>query len=130
MPTKEEIIEAISNMTILELSDLIKAMEERFGISAQVPLSAIPLQGQVQPQVAQAQPQEEEKTEFDVILTNIGDKKIQVIKEVRAITQLGLKESKDLVESAPKPIKQGVSKEEAEEIKKRLEAAGATVEIK
>jgi len=120
---KEEIIKAIEGMNILELSELVKGLEDKFGVQAVVP------QG-----VAQASPVEEkakeEKTEFDVILSEIGSKKIQVIKEVRKLTTLGLKEAKDLVEQAPKPIKQSVSKEEALKVKETLEAAGAKVEVK
>ena len=124
--SKEELIEYISNMTVLELSELVKALEEKFGVSATMvaPVAA------AAPTAAVEEEKKEEKTEFDVILAEIGDKKIQVIKEVRAITGLGLKEAKELVDSAPKPIKSGVSKEEAEEIKKKLEAVGAKVEIK
>ncbi len=124
--TKEEVIEFISNMTVLELSEFIKELEEKFGVSAAAPVAAV---AAAAPAAAEAAPAEE-KTEFDVILTGVAGNKIQVIKEVRAITNLGLKEAKELVESAPKPIKEGVSKEEAEELKKRLEEAGATVEIK
>ncbi len=124
--TKEEVIEFISNMTVLELSEFIKELEEKFGVSAAAPVAAV---AAVAPAGAETAPVEE-KTEFDVILTGVSGNKIQVIKEVRAITNLGLKEAKELVESAPKPVKEGVSKEEAEELKKRLEGAGATVEIK
>lgn len=120
---KEDVIAFISNMTVLELSELVKELEDKFGVTAAAPVAV------AAPTAAAAAP-EEEKTEFDVILTNAGDKKIQVIKEVRAITSLGLKEAKDLVEGAPKPVKEGVSKEEAEKIKKQLEEAGGTVEIK
>src|SRR5690606_19183236 len=125
--TKEEILEAIEKMTVLELAELVKALEERFGVSAAVPVAAAvaaPAAG-----AAQAA-EEEEKTEFDVILASAGAKKIQVIKVVREITGLGLKEAKDLVDGAPKPVKEGVSKDEAEQIKAKLEEAGATVEIK
>ncbi|MGQ9622568.1 MAG: 50S ribosomal protein L7/L12 [Candidatus Caldatribacteriaceae bacterium] len=125
--TKEEIIEAIEKMTVLELAELVKALEEKFGVSAAMPVAqvAAPAAG------AQAQaPVEEEKTEFDVILKSAGAQKLQVIKEVRAITGLGLKEAKDLVDNPPKPVKEGISKKEAEEIKAKLEAAGAEVEIK
>jgi large subunit ribosomal protein L7/L12 len=120
---KEDVIAFISNMTVLELSELVKELEDKFGVTAAAPVAV------AAPTAAAAAPAEE-KTEFDVILTNAGDKKIQVIKEVRAITSLGLKEAKDLVEGAPKPVKEGVSKEEAEKIKKQLEEAGGTVEIK
>lgn len=125
--TKEEVIEFISNMTVLELSEFIKELEDKFGVSAAAPVAAV---AAAVPGAAAEVAPAEEKTEFDVILTGISGNKIQVIKEVRAITNLGLKEAKELVESAPKPVKEGVSKEEAEELKKRLEEAGATVEIK
>lgn len=124
--TKEDVIEFISNMTVLELSELVKDLEEKFGVKASAPVMAVA--GAV-PAQAEAQPVEEQ-TEFSVILTAVGDKKINVIKEVRAITSLGLKEAKDAVENLPSTIKEGVSKEEAEKIKKQLEEAGATVEIK
>jgi len=124
----EELIKSIEQMNVLELSQLIKALEERFGVSA----SAVPVMAGAIPQAGAAQvvKTEEEKTTFTVVLTSSGANKIAVIKEVRAITNLGLKEAKDLVDSCPKPVKEGVSKEEAEEIKKKLEAAGATVELK
>jgi large subunit ribosomal protein L7/L12 len=123
--SKEDVIDFISNMTVLELSLLIKELEDKFGVSAAAPvaMAAAPAAGG---DVAAA----EEKTEFDVILLSAGDKKIGVIKEVRAITSLGLKEAKDLVEGAPSPIKEGVSKDEAADIKAKIEAAGGTVEIK
>jgi large subunit ribosomal protein L7/L12 len=123
--TKADVIEFISNMTVLELSELIKEMEDKFGVSAAAPMAmmAAPMAGGEAAAV-------EEKTEFDVILTSHGDKKIQVIKEVRAITGLGLKEAKDLVEGVPKPVKEAVSKEEAQKIKEQLESAGAQAEIK
>ena len=124
----EEIIQAIEQMTVLELSQLVKALEERFGVTAApVAVAAAPAAGAA---AAAAAPAEEEKTEFDVILLDAGPNKIQVIKVVRELTQLGLKEAKDLVEAAPKPVKQGVSKQEAETIKQKLEAVGAKVEIK
>ncbi len=124
----EEIIHAIEQMTVLELSQLVKALEERFGVTAApVAVAAAPAAGAAP---AAAAPAEEEKTEFDVILSDVGPNKIQVIKVVRELTQLGLKEAKDLVEAAPKPVKQGVSKQEAETIKQKLEAVGAKVEIK
>ncbi|HHZ03765.1 MULTISPECIES: 50S ribosomal protein L7/L12 [Acetomicrobium] len=126
--TKEEIIKAIEEMTVLELSELVKALEDRFGVSAAAPvamMAAAPAAGG-----AGAAAEEEEKTEFDVILKSVGANKINVIKVVREITSLGLKEAKDLVDGAPKPVKEGVSKEEAEEIKKKLEEAGAEVEVK
>ena len=123
--SKEEIIEAIGGMTVLELSDLIKAIEEKFDVKASAPVVvAAPIAGG-----AAAAPAEE-KTEFDVVLTTAGDKKIQVIKVVRSITGLGLKEAKDLVEGTPKAVKEGIAKEEAEKFKKELEEVGATVEIK
>ena len=123
--SKEDVIDFISNMTVLELSLLIKELEDKFGVSAAAPvaMAAAPVAGG---DVAAA----EEKTEFDVILLSAGDKKIGVIKEVRAITSLGLKEAKDLVEGAPSPIKEGVSKDEAADIKAKIEAAGGTVEVK
>jgi large subunit ribosomal protein L7/L12 len=127
--TKEEVIEFISNMTVLELSQFIKELEEKFGVTAAAPIAAVAaVAGAAAPQ-AEAKA-EEEKTEFDVILAEVGANKINVIKVVREITGLGLKEAKDLVESVPKPIKTGVSKAEAEEIKKKLEEVGAKVEIK
>jgi large subunit ribosomal protein L7/L12 len=123
--TKEDVIEFIANMSVLELSELVKEMEEKFGVSAAAPV-AVAVGGPAEGGGAA----EEEKTEFDVILTTFGDKKIQVIKEVRAITGLGLKEAKTLVDEVPKPVKEGVTKEEAEKIKSQLEEAGAQVEIK
>ena len=123
--TKDQVIEFISNMSVLEMSDLVKEMEEKFGVSAAAAAVAAPAAAS-----GDAAAPAEEKTEFDVILTSIGEKKINVIKEVRAITGLGLKEAKEAVESAPKAIKEGVPKEEAEEIKKKLEEAGASAEIK
>ena len=123
--TKEDVIEFISNMTVLELSELIKELEEKFGVSAAAPV-AMMAAGPAGEGAAQA----EEKTEFDVIMTAFGDKKIQVIKEVRAITGLGLKEAKELVESVPKAIKEGVGKDEAAKIQAQLEEAGAQVEVK
>ncbi|MBK3332400.1 50S ribosomal protein L7/L12 [Persephonella atlantica] len=123
--SKEEIKEAIKNMTVLELAELVKELEEEFGVSAAAMVAAAPAAG-----AAGGAAAAEEKTEFDVILQSPGDKKINVIKVVREITGLGLKEAKELVDSAPKPIKEGVSKEEAEQIKAKLEEAGATVEVK
>ena len=120
----EEIIAAIEKMTILELNDLVKAMEEKFGVSAAAPVAAGGAAA------AAAAPAEEEKTEFDVVLKDIGSEKIKVIKVVREITGLGLKEAKDAVESAPKTLKEAVSKEDAEKIKEKLAEVGATVEIK
>ncbi len=122
----DKFISYIENMTVLDLSKLVKALEDRLGVTAAAPM-AVAAAG---PAVADTAEPAEEKTEFDVMLTGIGDKKIAVIKEVRAITSLGLKEAKELVESAPKAVKEGVSKDEAEEIKTKLEAAGATVELK
>jgi large subunit ribosomal protein L7/L12 len=123
--SKEDVIEYISNMTVLELSEFVKELEEKFGVSAAAPVAV----GAAEP-AAQAQEEVAEKTEFDVILSAVGDKKIQVIKVVRAITALGLKEAKAVVDGAPTPIKEGVSKDEAESIKGQLEEAGATAEIK
>ncbi len=123
--TKEDVIEYISNMTVLELSEFVKELEEKFGVTAAAPV-AVAAAGPAE-QAAEAAP---EKTEFDVILTAAGDKKIQVIKAVRTITGLGLKEAKALVDGAPAPVKEGVSKDEAEQIKAQLEEAGATVEVK
>lgn len=124
--SKDDVIDFISNMTVLELSELVKELEDKFGVSAAAPVAvaAGPAAGGGDAGAA------EEKTEFDVILTSIGDKKIGVIKEVRGITALGLKEAKELVESAPAPIKEGVAKDEAEDIKAKIEAAGGSVEIK
>lgn len=123
--TKEDVIEFISNMSVLELSELIKEFEEKFGVSAAAPV-AVAAAGAAPAEAAAA----EEKTEFDVILTGAGDQKIKVIKEVRAITSLGLKEAKSLVEDAPQPLKEGVTKEEAEEIKGKIEAVGGAIEVK
>ncbi|MBE0447951.1 MAG: 50S ribosomal protein L7/L12 [Actinobacteria bacterium] len=123
--TNDEIIEAIKSMTVLELNDLVKTIEETFGVTAAAPVAVAAAPG-----AAVAAAPEEEKTSFDVILSSAGDKKIQVIKEVRAITGLGLKEAKDLVDSAPKPVKEGITKGEAEKIKAQLEGAGATTELK
>jgi large subunit ribosomal protein L7/L12 len=122
--TKEDVIDFIANMSVLELSVLIKELEDKFGVSAAAPV-AVATAG---PVVAEAAV--EEKTEFDVILTSAGDQKIKVIKEVRAITGLGLKEAKDLVEGAPQTVKEGVSKDEAAAIKKQIEEAGGAIEIK
>jgi len=123
--TKDQLIEAIKGMSVLELSEMVKALEEEFGVSAAAPMAVA-----AAPAVAAAAEPEEEKTQFDVVLAAFGDQKIQVIKVVRALTGLGLKEAKEVVEGAPKPIKEGVTKDEAEEAKKQLEEAGATVEIK
>lgn len=124
--TKEDVIEFISNMTVLELSELIKEFEDKFGVTAAAPVA---FAGPAAGGDAGGAPAEEQ-TEFNVVLTSAGDKKIQVIKEVRAITSLGLKEAKELVEGAPQPVKEGISKEEAEEIKTKIEAAGGSAEIK
>ncbi|MCK4604134.1 MAG: 50S ribosomal protein L7/L12 [Deltaproteobacteria bacterium] len=125
--SKEDVIEFISNMTVLELSELVKELEDKFGVSAAAPV-AVAAGGAVAGEGGGAPA--EEQTEFDVVLVEFGDQKIKVIKEVRAVTSLGLKEAKDLVESAPKPIKEGVSKDEAEKIKEQVESVGAKVEIK
>ena len=125
--TKEDVIEFIASMSVLDLSELIKEMEEKFGVSAAAPVA---MMAAGMGDAAGGAEAAEEKTEFDVILTAFGDKKIQVIKTVRAITSLGLKDAKDLVDGAPKPVKEGVDKEEAEKIKAQLEEAGAQVEIK
>jgi len=122
--TKDEIKEAIKSLSVLELSEMVKELEEEWGVTAAaqaVAVAAAP---------AEAAPQEEEKVEFDIVLTGVGEKKIQVIKVVRQVTSLGLKEAKEVVDSAPKAVKEKVSKEEAEEIKKKLEEVGATAEIK
>ena len=121
----EALISTIETLSVLELNDLVKALEEKFGVSA----APVAVAGAAAPAAAAAAPAEE-KTEFDVILTGAGSNKIAVIKEVRAITGLGLKEAKDLVEGAPKPLKEALPKEEAEKIKKQIEAAGGTVELK
>jgi large subunit ribosomal protein L7/L12 len=127
MATKEEILDSIANMTVLELSELLKEFEEKFGVTAAAPVAAV---AAAPGGPAEAAPAEEEKDEFDVILTAAGDKKIQVIKEVRSLTSLGLKEAKDLVDGAPKPVLEHVTKEEADKAKGQLEGAGATVELK
>jgi large subunit ribosomal protein L7/L12 len=124
--TKQAVIDFIANMTVLELSEMVKELETKFGVSAAAPVAMMAAAGPAGDAGAAAV----EKTEFDVILTTAGDKKIQVIKEVRAITGLGLKEAKDLVDGAPKPVKEGVPKEEAQKIKAQLEGAGAQVELK
>ena len=123
--TKDQVVDFIANMSVLEMSELVKEMEEKFGVSAAAAAVAAPAAGG-----GESEAVTEEKTEFDVILTSFGEKKINVIKEVRSITGLGLKEAKEAVESAPKAIREGVSKEEAEEVKKKLEEAGASTEIK
>ena len=117
------ILEEIKSLTIIELADLVKAVEEEFGVSAAAPVGVVAVAGAAAPVV-------EEKTEFDVILTGFGDKKLNVIKAIREITGLGLKEAKDMVEGCPKAVKEGVSKDDADKLKAELEAAGATVEIK
>jgi large subunit ribosomal protein L7/L12 len=126
MATKEEILDSIANLTVLELSELLKEFEEKFGVTAAAPVAAFaaPAGGGAAPEAV------EEQDEFDVVLTAAGDKKIQVIKEVRALTNLGLKEAKDLVDSAPKAVIEKASKEDAEKAKAQLEAAGASVELK
>ncbi len=123
--SREEILNAVAEMSVLELSELIKDMEEKFGVSAAAVAVAAPAGGG-----AAADGAAEEQTEFDVVLASFGEKKVGVIKAVRAMTGLGLKEAKDLVESAPTPVREGVTKDEAEEAKKQLEEAGATVEVK
>ncbi len=122
--TKDELIEAIKGMTVLELSEMVKALEEAFGVSAAAPMAAAPVAGAAPVEAV------EEQTQFDVVLTAFGDQKIQVIKVVRALTGLGLKEAKDAVEGVPTALKEAVTKDEAEEAKKQLEDAGASVEIK
>jgi|TARA_B100000470_G_scaffold63046_1_gene47851 large subunit ribosomal protein L7/L12 len=122
--TKEDVVSFIDNMTVLEMSEFVKELEDKYGVTAAAPAVAMAAPA------AGGEAAAEEKTEFDVILTAIGDKKIQVIKEVRTITGLGLKDAKDLVEAAPKAIKEGVKKEEAEEIQKKIEEVGGTVEVK
>ena len=122
---KEELLETIANMTVLEVVELVEAMEEKFGVSAAMTaVAAAPAAA------AEAAPEEEEQTEFDVVLTSFGSTKVGVIKAVRALTSLGLKEAKDLVESAPAPIREAVTKDEAEEARKQLEEAGASVEVR
>ncbi|MBF0200725.1 MAG: 50S ribosomal protein L7/L12 [Desulfamplus sp.] len=124
--TKDDIVEFIANMTVLELSELVKELEEKFGVSAAAPVAM----AAAMPAAGEAAAAAEEQTEFDVILESAGDKKIGVIKEVRAITGLGLKEAKALVDECPKPVKEGISKEDAEKIKEQLEGAGAQITIK
>jgi large subunit ribosomal protein L7/L12 len=127
MSTKEEILDAIAEMSVLELSELLKDFEEKFGVTAAAPAAAVAPAPAADGAGAAA---EDEKDEFDVVLTAAGDKKINVIKEVRALTSLGLKEAKDLVDNAPKPILEKASKEDAEKAKAQLEAAGASIELK
>jgi large subunit ribosomal protein L7/L12 len=122
----QEIIDSIDKLTVLELSELVKTLQDKYGVSAMAPVAMAAPAGAA----AEAAPAEEEKTSFDVILVGAGEKKIQVIKAVREVTSLGLKEAKDLVESAPQPLKTGINKEEAEALKAKLEAEGASVEIK
>jgi len=124
---KKDVIEFISSMTVLELADLVKELEEKFGVSAAAPVAMAGGPAAVE---KADQAEEAEKTEFDVVLTAVGDKKIQVIKVVRSVTNLGLKEAKDLVEAAPAKVKEGISKEDAENIKAQLEEVGAAVEVK
>lgn len=124
--TKDDVISFIENMTVIELSEMVKELEEKFGVSAAAAAMPMAPGGAA----ADAAPEAEEKTEFDVVLTSVGDKKIQVIKEVRAITGLGLKEAKELVDNAPNPVKEGIPEKDAEEIKQKLEEVGASVEIK
>ena len=123
----DSIIESLDNLTVLELAELVKALQEKYGVSAAVPVAAA---AGAPAAAGEAAPAEEEKSSFDVILAGAGEKKINVVKVVREITSLGLKEAKDLVESAPQPVKSGVAKAEAEELKAKLEAEGASVEIK
>ncbi|HOO63264.1 MAG TPA: 50S ribosomal protein L7/L12 [Synergistaceae bacterium] len=125
--TREDIIKAIEEMSVLELSELVKELEDKFGVSAAAPAMAMPM---MMPGAGGAAAAEEEKTEFDVILKGAGSNKIATIKVVREITGLGLKEAKELVDNSPKPLKEGITKEEAEEIKKKIEEAGAEVEVK
>jgi large subunit ribosomal protein L7/L12 len=125
MANLQQIVEDLSALTVLEASELSKMLEEKWGVSAAAPVAMAAVAGAAAPAE-----EVEEQTEFDIILASIGDKKINVIKEVRAITGLGLKEAKDLVEAAPKPVKEGVSKDEAAKLKEQLEGAGATVEVK
>ena len=131
MADVQKLIDEIGNMTVLELSELVKALEDKFGVSAAAPMMMAPgmVPGVAEGAAAEAAPEEEEKTEFDVQLKEIGPNKIPVIKEVRAVTGLGLKEAKEAVEAAPNVIKEGVTKEEAEEIKAKLEAVNAVAEI-
>lgn len=122
--SKDDILNAIADMSVMQVVELVQAMEEKFGVSAAAAVAAAPAAAAAAPEAA------EEKTEFNVVLAVIGEKKVNVIKAVRTVTGLGLKEAKDLVDGAPSPVKEGVSKAEAEEIKKQLEEAGATVELK
>ena len=126
---KEEMLEAIKGMSVMDLSDLVKALEEEFGVSAAAPVAIAAAAPGAAGAVADSDPQEDEQTEFNLILKEIGENKISVIKAVREVTTLGLKEAKELVESAPKAVKESINKEEADEIKKKLEEAGATVAV-
>jgi large subunit ribosomal protein L7/L12 len=128
--SKDDILDAISNMTVLELSDLVKAVEEKFGVTAAAPVAVAAAPAAGGEAAAGGAAATEEKTEFDAVLTEVGANKILVIKAVRELTGLGLKEAKDLVDAAPKPVKEGVAKEEAEQVKEKLAEAGATVEVK
>ena len=128
--SKDDILEAISGMTVLELSDLVKAVEDKFGVTAAAPVAVAAAPAAGGGDGAAAGAAAEEKTEFDAVLTDVGANKILVIKAVRELTGLGLKEAKDLVDAAPKPVKEGVTKEEAEQVKEKLAEAGATVEVK
>jgi large subunit ribosomal protein L7/L12 len=126
--SQDDVLDAIANWTVLELSEFVKSFEEKFGVTAAAPVAVAAAAGGAA--AGDGAAAEEEKDEFDVVLTGAGDKKIQVIKEVRSLTSLGLKEAKDLVDSAPKPVLEGVPKEQAEEAKGKLEGAGASVELK
>lgn len=126
MSKVDEVLDTISAMTVLELSELLKEFEERFGVTAAAPVAAMPM---APPAAAEAPVEEEEQTAFDVVLAEVGEKKIQVIKEVRALTSLGLKEAKELVDTAPQPVLQGVPREEADGAKEALEGAGAVIQI-
>ncbi|MCY3560184.1 MAG: 50S ribosomal protein L7/L12 [bacterium] len=128
MSKVDEVLDTISAMTVLELSELLKEFEERFGVTAAAPVAAMPVAAPAAG-AAEAATEEEEQTAFDVVLSEIGDKKIQVIKEVRALTSLGLKEAKELVETAPQPVLKGVPREEADSAKEALEAAGAVIQV-
>jgi large subunit ribosomal protein L7/L12 len=128
--SQDEVLEAIGGWSVLELSEFVKAFEDKFGVTAAAPVAFAPGPGAGGPAGGDGAAAEEEKDEFDVVLQAAGDKKIQVIKEVRSLTSLGLKEAKDLVDSAPKPVLENVAKEQAEEAKAKLEGAGATVELK
>jgi large subunit ribosomal protein L7/L12 len=130
MATKEDILDAIANMTVLELSELLKDFEEKFGVTAAAPVAVAAVPGAAAAGGAEGGAGEEEKDEFDVVLTAAGDKKIQVIKEVRGLTSLGLKEAKDLVDGAPKVVLEKVSKDDAEKAKEAIEGAGGSVELK